>query len=51
MSHFIGMGIVWIGLSRTDIGCWRLTLSNYAISSDVQLTLDARYIVSVLSHL
>ena len=27
MSHFIGIGIFRIGLNRTDLGCWRLTLS------------------------
>ena len=26
MSHFLGVGIFGIGLSRTDRGCWRLTL-------------------------
>ena len=28
MSNFIGVGIFWIGLNRTDLGCWRLTLSS-----------------------
>ena len=27
MSHFIGVGMFQIGLNRTDLGCWRLTLS------------------------
>ena len=27
MSHIIGMGIFRIGLNRTDLCCWRLTLS------------------------
>ena len=27
MSHFMGMGIFRIGLNRTDLGCWRLTLT------------------------
>ena len=27
MSNFMGVGIFWIGLNRTDLGCWRLTLS------------------------
>ena len=27
MSHFMGVGIFRIGLNRTDLGCWRLTLS------------------------
>ena len=26
MSHFLGVGIFWIGLNSTDLGCWRLTL-------------------------
>ena len=26
MSHFVGVGIFWIDLNRTDLGCWRLTL-------------------------
>ena len=26
MSHFMGVGIFRIGLNRTDLGCWRLTL-------------------------
>ena len=25
MSHFMAVGIFWIGLNRTDHGCWRLT--------------------------
>ena len=28
MSNFMGVGIFWIGLNRTDLGCWRLTLKN-----------------------
>ena len=27
MSHFVGVGIFWIDLNRTDLGCWRLTLT------------------------
>ena len=27
MSHFIGMGILWIALNRTDVGYWRFTLT------------------------
>ena len=27
MSHFIGIGIFWIGLNRTDHRCWRLTVN------------------------
>ena len=26
MSNFMGVGILWIGLNRADLGCWRLTL-------------------------
>ena len=26
MSHFVGVGIFWTDLNRTDHGCWRLTL-------------------------
>ena len=26
MSHFMGVGIFWIGLNPIDLGCWRLTL-------------------------
>ena len=26
MSHVMGVGILGIGLNRTDLGCWRLTL-------------------------
>ena len=26
MSHFMGVGIFWIGFNPTDLGCWRLTL-------------------------
>ena len=26
MSHFVGVGIFWIDLNRTDLCCWRLTL-------------------------
>ena len=26
MSHFMGVGIFWIGLYRTGLSCWRLTL-------------------------
>ena len=26
MSHVMGVGIFRIGLNRTDVGCWRLTL-------------------------
>ena len=37
MSHFMGVGIVWIGLSPTDLGCWRLTLNTRVVS---KLTLD-----------
>ena len=25
MSHFVGVGIFWIDLNQTDLGCWRLT--------------------------
>ena len=25
MSNFMVVGIFWIGLDRTDLGCWRLT--------------------------
>ena len=28
MGHFVGAGIFWINLNHTDLGCWRLTLSN-----------------------
>ena len=27
MNHFVGVGIFWIDLNRTDFGCWRLTLT------------------------
>ena len=27
MTHFMGVGIFRIGLNRTDLGCWRLTLT------------------------
>ena len=27
MSHFMGVGIFRVVLTRTDLGCWRLTLS------------------------
>ena len=26
MTHFMGVGIFRIGLNRTHLGCWRLTL-------------------------
>ena len=26
MSNFMAVGICWIGLTRADLGCWRLTL-------------------------
>ena len=26
MSLFVGVGIFWTDLNRTDLGCWRLTL-------------------------
>ena len=26
MNHFVGVGIFWINLDRTDVDCWRLTL-------------------------
>ena len=28
MSHVMGVGIFQIGLNRTDLGSWRLTLRN-----------------------
>ena len=27
MSHFSGVGIFWVGLNPTYLGCWRMTLS------------------------
>ena len=30
---FVGMGIFWINLNRTNFGCWRLTLR---VSSGLQ---------------
>ena len=26
MSHFVTVGIFWIDIYRTDLGCWRLVL-------------------------
>ena len=31
MSHFMGVGIFRIGLNRTDLGSWRLTLNLKAL--------------------
>ena len=30
MSHFVGGGIFQIGLNRTDLGCWQLTLRAFS---------------------
>ena len=41
MSNFMGVGIFWIGLNRTDLGCWRLTLrwSEYILFKDLIYTI------------
>ena len=31
MSHFMGVGIFRIGLSLTDLGCWKLVLTKQPI--------------------
>ena len=38
MSHFVGGGIFQIGLNRTDLGCWRLSLRAIELKGVFRIT-------------
>ena len=44
MSNFMGVGIFWIGLNRTDLGFWRLTLN---VNKGVESLLICLYMLEV----